>query len=78
MSEMQCTFQALPAVVCRQKSSPGAGDHKSGLARVCTSDRKTASANVKVEIEDSGSPGFVIRHHRSFFDIRESEESQRS
>jgi hypothetical protein len=41
--------------------SPGAGDHKSGLASVCPFDRKTASANVKVEIEERRSPGFVIR-----------------
>ena len=34
---------------------------KSGLARVCTFDRKTASANVKVGIEDRRSPGSVIR-----------------
>ena len=34
---------------------------KSGLARVCTFDLKTGSANVKVEIEDRGSAGFVIR-----------------
>lgn len=44
-----------------QKSSPGAGDHNSGLARVSTFDRKTASANVKVEIEDRRSPGLVLR-----------------
>lgn len=34
---------------------------KSGLAGVCTFDRKTASANVKVEIKDRHSPGFVVR-----------------
>jgi PAS domain S-box-containing protein len=33
----------------------------SGLPRVCTFDRKTASANVKVEIEEKRSPVLVIR-----------------
>ena len=32
----------------------------SGLPRVCTFDRKTTSANVKVEIEDRRGLGFVI------------------
>ena len=68
MSEMQRTFQtlpALPAVVCRlaaKRGSPGAVETiRVGLARVSTFDRNTASANVRVEIEDSRNPGFVIR-----------------
>ena len=67
MSEMQRTFQtlpALPAVVCRLAAKSALlvqETIKSGLARVFTFDRRTASANVKVEIEDRRNPGFVIR-----------------
>jgi hypothetical protein len=64
MSEMRRPFQTLPAVVCRLAAKRALlvqETIKSGLARVCTFDRKTASANVKVEIEHRRSPGFVIR-----------------
>ncbi len=63
MSEMRSPFQTLPAVVCRlaiERALLVQETMKSGLARVCTFDRKTASATVKVEIEDRRSPGFVI------------------
>jgi hypothetical protein len=71
VSEMRRTFQTLPAVVCRLATKRAVlvqETTKSGLAGVCTFDRRITSANVKVEIEDTRSLGFVIRRatDRSF------------
>jgi hypothetical protein len=55
MSEMRRPFQTLRAVACRlaaKKALLVQETIKSGLARVCTFDRRIASANVKVEIAD--------------------------
>ena len=64
MSEMRRTFQTLPAVVCRLATKRAVlvqETTKSGLATVCTFDRRITSANVKVETEDRRGLGFVIR-----------------